>query len=1633
MHFSEPPNFGAAASSHGSVLPILALAIAGALATIPLSSSAQNVIAWGDNTFGQTNVPPSATNVISISVGGFHTLALRSDGSVVAWGQSSNGKTNVPASATNIVAVAAGGNHSLALSAGGTVIGWGLNASGQSTAPPQVTNAVSIAAGANHSLALLVDGTLVAWGNNSSGQTSIPAGATNIVSIGAAGDHSVALRADGAVFSCGRMNFRSPQVPYFANGVLAVFAGYTHDIAFDRNGKILFWGPSDVRVPTNAFGAISLAAGTNYCLAVMPDSTVIGWGKGSGSSPSLSVPASATNVVAVGAGLNFCAALIGNGPPALWAPLQSGNSAPAGNSLPLYARVTGALPLHYLWLSNDVSLGAADSPLPGIPAVLGNDQLAYRVVVSNSMGSVTSSVATISVGPVCAWGDNANHPFDVPANASNLVAVAAGGSHSLGLSQNGTVYAWGKNTDGQASVPPEATNVVAIAAGSDHSVALKGDGTVLAWGGNWSGQTNLPAGATNLVAVSAGWGHTLALRADGRVLAWGDDTYSQCDVSFLADSVISIAAGGFHSLALKSDGTVVSWGNNIPVSPDATNVIAIAAGAAHSLALRADGSVVAWGDNSRGQTNVPSSATNVVAIAAGYFHSLALKSDGTVIAWGPKYINLTNPPAALTNVVAIAAGEAHCLALVSSTAQFYAGVKTVTSSLAGQAVIRANLEGNSSAFSYQWYKDGAVVNGATNLTLILSNLALADAGSYTLVASGVSGPMTNQPTTLVVQSTPVSLSGVGAWGDNYYDQCTIPPTPSGPRAIAAGAFHSLALNGDGTVSAWGNNRDGQTNVPPTVTNVIAIAAGADHSMALRADGTVIAWGRNWDGQTNVPPQATNVVAISAGRAHSVALRSDGTVLAWGNNDVDQTNVPSNLANVSRIAAGYHHTLALLSNHTVVSWGLYGPAPASATNVVAIAAGWGHSMALRADGSVVAWGDDTFGQADVPPQATNIVAVAAGFYHSLALQTDGTLLAWGRGYHGVTNVPFGLNDVAAIAAGEDYSLALRQLGPLQFTRLPESVTLHAGAPAVLAADVWASQPISLQWTHDGNALPAATNRFLLLAPTGTTDSGSYVLTASNSFSQGYSSSATVTVLGQPFVDTIPLYTNALLGQSVCLPAAISGQQPMTYQWYKDGAILHDNAQLSGSSSSVLCLSNVRMADGGDYRLAIQNTSGSYTGLVTHLSPSMILAWGDDFAGQLDMPPDFGPVVAVAAGSDHSLALKADGTVVGWGDNTFGQTSVPAGATNLVAIAAFGSQNMALRGDGVVLAWGDNDRGLTTVPASASNVMAIATSDTHSIALRADGSTPAWGTGAGLTINSLAPGPITAVAAGTWYSMALATNTVTLYGLSETFPSGITAISAGPSNQLALDVFGNVTAYAFLKNSVITQWTLPSAIGGIAAFGSGQGHLLFLETNGIPISIGDNAFGQTNVPAVASNMVAVASGYTHNLALLGSGRTAIASRAYSRTQTVGDTVCLVANSIGNAPATYQWQRNGTNIPGATTAALVLSPARWSDAGAYRAIASDAFGSATGPETDITMGPPTLQLDGSGSGVLVSSNSVQLRLQGASGTGSLVVFGTTNLVSWTPVLTNPPAGGTVILVVPITPNQQEMFYRVAEFYGP
>jgi hypothetical protein len=73
------------------------------------------VVAWGENRFGQTDVPAGLSGVRALAAGEHHTVALKRSGTVVAWGWNGSGQTDIPAGLRDIMAIAAGSLHTLAL------------------------------------------------------------------------------------------------------------------------------------------------------------------------------------------------------------------------------------------------------------------------------------------------------------------------------------------------------------------------------------------------------------------------------------------------------------------------------------------------------------------------------------------------------------------------------------------------------------------------------------------------------------------------------------------------------------------------------------------------------------------------------------------------------------------------------------------------------------------------------------------------------------------------------------------------------------------------------------------------------------------------------------------------------------------------------------------------------------------------------------------------------------------------------------------------------------------------------------------------------------------------------------------------------------------------------------------------------------------------------------------------------------------------------------------------------------------------------------------------------------------------------------------------------------------------------
>ncbi len=693
----------------GGVLPGLSNVIAisaGNSFSLALKSDG-TVVGWGDNSYGQTNVPTGLSNVVAIAAGSFHALALNSAGKVIGWGYNADGEINIPTDLSNVVAIAAGWNQSLALKSDGTVTGWG-----QTSIPTGLSNVVAIAAGLFHNLALKNDGTVVGWGFDYYGQGTGLETLTNVIAIAAGGYHSLAITGDGSLVAVGYNLYGQTSVPSNLGGNI-IESGF---VDYNNPGTYTL-----IYAASNSLGGAGTATRTVVVVDTTPPSLTL-----LGANP-LIMPVNTTFIEPGATAVDACAGdltgsiyFVGNvntsalGTNTLTYSVTdySGNTTSKNRTIitvvgaPFVSTLTangsnhsatvsatinpngGSATAWFEWGTN-ILHGNRTSPTSvgnGLTNVTVSSLLIgltpgvtyhYRIVATNSAGisygrdaTFQNLPAVIQTPAVMLHGANpltneCHTPFIDPGAVviAPLAAIAAGENYSLALKTDGTVAAWGN----AANVPSGLNNVKAVAAGYIHCLALKSDGTVVGWGDNSFGETNPPTDLSNAVAISSGWGYCLALKSDGSLVDWGTNNFTPASIPTGLSHVTAISVGFDLCLAVKEDGKVVGWGHppfggTVPPN-DLSNVVSVAAGESYGLALKSDGTVVGWGYNGEGQVSVPTGLTNVVAIAAGFYHSLALKSDGTVVGWGDDFYGEATPPPNLKNVIAISAGAYHSLAL----------------------------------------------------------------------------------------------------------------------------------------------------------------------------------------------------------------------------------------------------------------------------------------------------------------------------------------------------------------------------------------------------------------------------------------------------------------------------------------------------------------------------------------------------------------------------------------------------------------------------------------------------------------------------------------------------------------------------------------------------------------------------------------------------------------------------------------------------------------------------------------------------------------------------------------------------------------------------------------------------------
>ena len=211
-------------------------------------------------------------------------------------------------------------------------------------------------------------------------------------------------------------------------------------------------------------------------------------------------------------------------------------------------------------------------------------------------------------------------------------------------------------------------------------------------------------------------------------------------------------------------------------------------------------------------------------IAAGGSFNLALKSDGTVTVWGVGAANAPVPPNS-NNIVAIGAGSYHAVGIVTIP---LVGPSDATVAEGGSASFIVSPQGPGS-FTCQWLFNGMPLPGRTNLTLTLTNITVAQAGSYSVRVHTDQRQAVSRPAKLTVTPRNDSFAQrivTGGGGGRYYGSTVNASSEPGEPN------HANAFGGSSIWFQWTAPASASVTVDTigsTFDTVLAVYTGDDFS------------------------------------------------------------------------------------------------------------------------------------------------------------------------------------------------------------------------------------------------------------------------------------------------------------------------------------------------------------------------------------------------------------------------------------------------------------------------------------------------------------------------------------------------------------------------------------------------------------------------------------------------------------------------------------------------------------------------------------------------------------------------------------------------------------------------------------
>lgn len=593
------------------------------------------------------------------------------------------------------------------------------------------------------SLALLDSGALYAWGGNANGQLGVGSSGTLLTRSAS----PMAVRLDGAM-SGWRVKSVVVGGRGLAKGCLlktGVSSGTTLSVD-NVDGLNVGWIMTGAGVAAGAtVTAVNTVAST--VTVSVRQTLAAGTELHFGSTEGTHVLAVASNLDASGAVLEtgvFAwgrndAGQLGNG-------TATESSVPVRMALPK-ATATATVSSGRVTAVTMVSRGAGYTVAP-------------RVMFSGGGGTGAAGTAVISGGLVTGvtitnQGTGYTSPPQVWIAAGlDVLDVAAGDGHSLVLMSDGSVYACGRNTLGQLgdkttvgrSIPvrvvfSDSAVIKSVGAGGDHSLAVSTTGKVYTWGSNASGQLGLATGTINAL-IAAKFATTTVVR-------------TPAEVTDLSGKIAASASGGrAHSLVSVRELTgwkVYAFGANhrgqlgkATLSPGLTSSVPVQAdpGAMGGATVSR---VYANGDNSYavGGLTIFEPLSSLAFLPVGMSGTLLSANPlvakagagGRVVLEGSA-AGLATSNGSTTVVVTSTAGIMPGMPLTGPGVPAGAAVASITNSTTFEMTVAATATGSAgtlvyNAPTYQWYKDGVAIAGATTSSYIIPGTDVASAADIT--------------------------------------------------------------------------------------------------------------------------------------------------------------------------------------------------------------------------------------------------------------------------------------------------------------------------------------------------------------------------------------------------------------------------------------------------------------------------------------------------------------------------------------------------------------------------------------------------------------------------------------------------------------------------------------------------------------------------------------------------------------------------------------------------------------------------------------------------------------------------------------------------------------------------------------